>query len=791
MISNTLLLAYRTFMRYKGTFLINLFGLSFGLACTLIIYLWIVDELSFDKFHTNDSRLYQVIENMDINGTIDTHPYTSGLVAQQIAEEVPEVEYSVPVAPPYLIDDMVLSFNDQSFSEVGQFVGKHFLKAFTFPLISGNSENALSDQSSIVLSKRLAKKVFGRADDAVGKQLQLSSASMKGMFVVSGVFEDVPVNSTQQFEFLLSYEAFLNQGDTFLDWGNYGPYAYVVLKEGADPAQVDAKIKNIVAKASGMNNRTLFLKKYSENYLYGKYQNGVVAGGRIEYVNLFSFVALFILVVACINFMNMATAKASRRMNEVGVKKAMGATRTTLVFQYFGEALVMSFTALILAINIVLLFLPKFNEIAGKQIEFHFSAVTILPFLVIAIITGLLAGSYPAGYLSGFNPALVLRGKLPTSFGELWVRRGLIVFQFAISVVLIVFVLVVKKQVDFVQSKNIGYDKEQLLFINPDGPAEEKIETLISELRSLPGVKKASAIGHDLVKAGSHTMGVFWEGKGSEDATPFYIAEANYDFVETLGLTLVEGHSFSPATTGNETRVICNEKAIQLMGLKNPIGQTIGLWSQGNRLEIIGVVKDFHFESLRESVKPLLFTYDPKEADNILVKIEPKQQKEVVERISELYSKFNPGFILDYTFADESNQALYASEKRVSSLSAYFALLAIIISSLGLFGLAAFTFEKRMKEIGIRRTLGAGAFSILYLLNAEFTKSIIVSLLIALPISYFLVTFWLADFAYTINLDASYFIIAGLFVLLLTWVIVSIHAWRASKVPFNVSLKGE
>ena len=461
MIRHNLLLTFRNFQRYKSTFLINLIGLSSGLACALLIYLWVNDELNVDKFHEKDSQLYQIIEHREQSGEISTSKFTSGLTAAALAEDMPEVAYATTV---YSEETNLLSVEgDENIEAKGQFVGVDFFRMFSYELIQGDPVQVLQDESSVVISESLAKRLFGTTENVVGKVVE---RKFDKQYQVSGVFKDVPSNSTAQFDFVLSFEGYQKENEWATVWRTAWPFTYVLLKPGTDAALFNDKISDLVkVKTNGeITHRTLFAQPYSEAYLHGNYENGVQAGGRITYVNLFIAVAIFILLIACINFMNLSTAKASRRIKEVGVKKAIGAHRMSLITQYLSESLTVALLSLIMAVLIALLLLPQFNAISGKRLALTLNPTLVLSALSITVFTGLMAGSYPALYLSGFNPAIVLKNKLHRSVGELWTRRGLVVVQFIVSIVLITSVWVVYQQIAFVQNKHLGYDKDNVLY---------------------------------------------------------------------------------------------------------------------------------------------------------------------------------------------------------------------------------------------------------------------------------------------------------------------------------------
>lgn len=780
MFRHNLLIIYRNFKRFKSTFFINIIGLSTGLACTLLIYLWVKDELKFDKFHEKDAQLFQVMENQKLESGIKTTDGTSGALAEALVAEMPEVEYAATVTPTSWFPKVTLTHNEKSIRGAGQFASADFFNIFSYKLVEGNRDQVLANKTSIVISEDLAKKLFNTTKNVVGKPIRWQWQNFSEEYLVSGVFKTVP-NSSMQFDYVLPFLWLKEKFAFLMEWGNYGPNTFVVVKKGASVAQLDTKVNAFMKKKITEPTRSLFLKQFSENYLYGKYENGVQAGGRIEYVNLFSIIAIFILVIACVNFMNLSTAKASKKLKEVGLKKTLGATKQSLIFQYFGESMLIAFMGLIIAVIMVLVFLPQFNELTGKRMTLDFNSELVLSFLGITIFTGLVSGSYPALYLSSFNPATVLKGTFKTSVGELWVRKGLVVFQFTISVILIVCVMVTFKQIQFIQNKNLGYAKDNIIYFEKEGKVASNLESFLAQAKTVPGVVNASAIAQSIIGSSqSNTMGVEWPGKQPNQAIQFYNVGVYYDLVETLGIELKEGRSFSRNYGAEDNKIIFNEAAIKAMGLTDPVGKTIKLWEKD--MQIIGVVKNFHFESLHEPVKPLFLRLSPGDVMGIMVKVRAGTERETIGKLQSYYAGYNPGFIFDYKFLDEDFQAQYVSETRVAVLSRYFAGLAILISCLGLFGLAAFTAERRFKEIGIRKTLGSSDFNIVYLLSKDFTTMVVISILIALPLSFFMTRRWLESFEYRINLQLWYFIAAGLAALLITWLTVGIQALKATRI---------
>jgi putative ABC transport system permease protein len=788
MILHYLLLVFRNFKRFKSTFFINLIGLSTGLTCAVLIFLWVNDELVVDTFHKNDARLFSVMTFKKITEGIETSASTPAILREALIAEIPEFENvatSVGFNDPY---EFSVSADNKHVSAVGQMLSDDYFKVFSYTFLQGDPATVLIDKSSIVISESLAKKFFNTTDNVLGKLVDWEVMNIKKQFTITGLYKDLPASASDRFDFALSFEVYKEiVGKETLTYGNFGTNTYVVLKSGVRAAEAEAKISDFIKRKDPSSHVTLFLQRYSERYLHGRYENGVQAGGRIEYVELFSLIAIFILVIACINFMNLSTAKATTRIKEVGIKKAIGAGRRTLMAQHLVESLLMAYLSLAIAVLLVDLLLPAFNDVTCKQLTLAFTGRLVLALVGIATTTGLLAGSYPALYLSGFSPALVLKGRFVNSASELWARKGLVVFQFALSIVFIVSVMVVYKQIEYVQNKNIGLDKDNVIYFKPAGKVGESLETFLAELKRVPGVVNASSSAHSLVRGENYTTGLDWDGKNPADIIPFENVGVNYDMIETLGVEMIAGRTFSNRFGDERSKIIFNEAAISAMGLKDPVGKEITMW--GKKMQIIGVARNFHFQSLHENVRPLLFHYVPEETLHVMVKIESGKTKETLARLEHFYTSFNPGFTFDYKFLDQEYQAQYAAEKRVSILSRYFAALAIIISCLGLFGLAAFTAERRLKEMGIRKVLGSSEAGIVYLLTKDFTRIVLLSIAIGLPVSYFVVRYWLDTFVFKIDLSAWYFAGAGSLSLLIAWLTVSTQAFKAARINPSKCLK--
>ena len=762
------------------TFL-NLIGLSTGLACTLLILLWINDELNRDKYNNNDQNLYQVMQNIKHDNIIETTENTAGILASALAAEIPEVEYATTVIPAsWFSNGGIISFGDTRLKARGQFINKDYFSIFKCHFLEGDKRRIAQDKHSIAVSDELAIKLFHTTSGIVGKTINWNQNEFDGSYLITGVFEKNPSNASEKFDVLFNFDLFVEKRPGMLEWDNSDPRTYVVLKKGTNIDQFNARIKNFVESKEKNSGKTLFARRFSDQYLFAMYKDGVLVGGRIEYVRLFIIIAIFLLAIACINFMNLSTAKAAGRIKEIGIKKVMGSGRSTLILQYLGESVLMSFLSLILAVIFITLLLPAFNSITGKELTITFTIKVIATAICITLVTGLIAGSYPALYISGFKPALILKGKLKTSAGELWVRKGLVIFQFTLSVIATIAVITVYRQIDFIQSKNLGYNRNNVIdFPIPlamDSAGLASAISFVKEVRNIPGVISAGSHAHNLIGDHGGISGFQWPGKNPSQDISFANLEMGNGFLETVGIKIKEGRHFSNnANAQNE--IIFNESAIKSMGLKDPIGKMVQFW--GRKHLIVGVTEDFNFESLYEPVKPCFFQMFPI-GPNIVVKIKVGTEKQTIAQIQNLYSSFIKGLLFEFTFLDEQYGELYASENRVATLAKYFAGLAIIISCLGLFGLAAFTAQRRQKEIGIRKVVGASLSDIVIMLSKDFLKLVVIAALIAFPIIWWAMNIWLNGFAYHIQISAGIFLIAGLSIILITLLTISFQTIRAA-----------
>lgn len=780
-------LAYRSFWRDKTTFFINLTGLAVGLTCFILILLWIQDEWKYDKFHQHTDRLYQVMMRSNNNANdVVVSQGTPGLLAQTLVEDFPEVEKAVTIAN--LGNTGIVIHDELRFKARERYVGKDFFELFNFPLVAGEAEQALNGFSHTLISAELANKLFGNAQNAIGKTLewQRNWAEVSGNYTVAGVFADLPEHSTLQFDVLFSYDLFFKNKPSLKHWYNSDPRTYVSLQTGTDIQAFNTKIEHLIRSKHERNSySTLFARQFSDRYLFDQFDNGVQSGGRITYVKLFALIALFILLIACINFMNLSTAKASQKLKEIAVKKTIGARRSSLIQQYLSEAIFIAVLGLGVALILTQLFLPTFNIITGKNLVFTFSPLWMGSLLLITLLTGIIAGSYPALYLSQFDPIKIFKGTLNNRFNALWLRKGLVVFQFALSMILIVAVIVVQQQIQFVQSKHLGYDQDNLILLKKEGSIKENMESFLTEMKQIPGISNASTIDGNMTGSYGYTTTLRWEGdQQDENPVRFGVMIVGKNIVETMGMELVGGKSFKDIDHG----FIINEKAAEVLGFDDPVGKMVKRRHQDR--VIVGVVKDFHFASLHEEIMPCYLTLGTY-GNNIIAKIQAGKEQATLAQLEQLFTRFNSGLPFEYEFLDENYRELYAAETRVAALSHYFAGMAIFISCLGLFGLVAFATERRRKEIGIRKVLGASVQHIVTLISKDFLQLVIIAILVATPIAYWGISNWLQDFHYRIPLPWWAFGLAAMLAILISLFTIGFQSIKAAVTPPVQTLRHE
>lgn len=776
MIKNYLKTAWRNLLKNKTFSLINIMGLAFGMTCSLMIMLWVKDEMSVNKFHVNGNRIYRVMENQNYSGKISTFESTPGILAENIVKDIPEIE----MASQFLWEEQPLFTVGNKFDkEKGRYVQKDFLKMFSFNLLKGDPKTALDRPDGVVISKKLADKYF-KGEDPIGKMIRIDN---KENVQVTGVLDEIPETSSIKFDFLMSYHRWWKDNEWAHQWGNNGPRCFVMLKPNADPAKVNAKIKDYIKTKNPESNVELFIQNYLESYLYSKWEAGKLIGGRIDNVQIFSIVAVIILLIACINFMNLATARSLKRAREIGVRKAVGAFKSQLMGQFIGESLFVAFLALLVSIVLSLLILPTFNTVTEKQLSLDFTDPNfIVSVLLLTLITGLISGSYPALFMSSLNPIVVLKGSLKFRSGATLFRKVLVVFQFALSIILILGMIIVYRQIDFIHNKNLGFTRENLLYMPLEGDLPKNVNAFKQELLSYAGIKGVTTSAHNPVEVGSSTMGVRWPGKDTTKQLLFSNNPITFDYIKTMGIELVAGRDFSPEFGLDSNNYLINEAAARQIGYTDPVGKELTVW--GVKGQIIGLMKDFHHNSLHVPIEPLILRLHLKSwgnpYGNVLVRTEPGKTTEAIASMEKLFKKYNPGFPFKYYFADQEIARNYKAEHTVSKLSKYFAFLAIFISCLGLFGLVTFTAEQRTKEIGIRKVLGASVPGIVRMLSKDFIQLVLIATVIAFPIAWWLTNNWLQNFSYRVSVGWAAFVIAGVAAVVIALITVSFQAIKAA-----------
>lgn len=760
MLKNYLTVAIRNFLRQHLFSFINVVGLATGLVCSLLIYLWVSDEVNKDRFHADIDHIYHVVLNLhNPEGTI-TWAVTPGPLAEEIKNNIPEIEFVAPLA-----DDgpRLIQVDEKSYLPNGYFTYPDFFNIFSFKIIEGNAINPLPDAGSIALTKSLAQKLFGD-ESALGKSVKLRS---ENDLIVTAIIEDAPASSSLQFEFIAHFD--VHKKYRIQDWGNSDYPLFLKFQEGEfSAAETQQKIHNHLVKVLELNEESVsrfqyYLQPFADRYLYSSFENGYPVSGRIKYVKIFSVVAVFILVVACINFMNLATARAAIRNKEIGVRKVIGAQRGVLVAQFITESILVAALSMIVAIIVVELTLPMFNYLVSKQIVIRYGQPAFyIPATLIVLGTGVLAGSYPALVLSGVNPVKALKGTLVSAAQGALLRKTLVVFQFSISVILIVSSLVIFKQVEFIQSKNLGYNKENVMVI--PGRGIKDFEVFKHQLSEVPGVAQVALANENITHVNNQNSSFVWKGKAEDSRIYVRTMVVGYDFIETMGLNLIEGRSFNPAF--NDTaNVIVNRTLANLMS-DNPLGLETNQW--GKQGKVVGIVEDFHIRSMSESMDPIVIMCLPDWAGRFYVRVEGDKTQSAIEGIEQLWKKSSPDFPLAYKFLDDAFNKIYKEEQVISKLSVGFTFMAILISMLGLLGLASYSTERKKKEISIRKVLGASVPNLIVFMSTEFFMLTLVALAVGCPVAYYLMSEFLAGYAYHTTISYIIFIVTAAGLLTIT-----------------------
>jgi putative ABC transport system permease protein len=774
MIKNYIKIALRNLRRHKGYSFINIAGLAIGMACCILILLWVQDELSFDRYHKNADSIYRVIQDINFSDHSTTWAITQGPLGPSLYEDFPEIINFTRVTG----RRFRLSYREHSYDEVLGMADESIFEMFTFPLVAGDPQTVLSDPNSIVLTEEMAKKYFGD-EHPIGKVLK---ADDRYDFLVTGILEEFPQNSHFRYDFLIPFIFGRELKYTVDNWRNSQFRTYVQIQEGIPYQEVVQKISGyLYEKPTIEKDAKLNLQPLARIHLYSDYEfDG--NHGDITYVTIFSIIAFFILVIACINFMNLTTARSANRAREVGMRKVAGAYRRDLVRQFFGESILLAFIALVFAVGIVYLLLPAFNKLAAKELSFGISGniQTLLVLAGIALITGLIAGSYPALFLSAFQPVNVLKGTLHSRTKGSAFRKVLVVLQFSLTILLIVCTTIVYNQMNFMRNRKLGYDKEYLVYAVLRGDMRKQFDAVKEELLKNPSILDVTSSGTIPTYGYNFSNSLWhWEGQNADEEILMRASFIDYNYFETFGMEIVGGRSYSREFSTDATEaLIVNEEAVKVMGMESPIGKQLGIGD--NQAKIIGVVKNYHFRSMKQEIEPLILILNPSNCWALFAKLSSEDISKSIGHMEKVWGQFAPGFPFNYRFMDEAIDNLYRAEQRIGTLFRYFSILAILISCLGLFGLASFMAEQRTKEIGIRKVLGATVSNILLLLSKEFTKWVLIANLIAWPVAYFAMRQWLQGYAYRINIAVWSFVLAAVLALTIALLTVSYQALRAA-----------
>ncbi len=786
MLKNYLTVALRNLRKQKGYSFINITGLAVGLAASFFIFLWVQDELQHDRFLEQGDQIHQVKRHVNIGGDIYTWTSTSKPLAEVLETEYPAIEEAVHS----LGDSFIITSGTQNFRESGTHASADFFNVFALPFLQGNPETALSTANSAVITDRMARRLFGDDWQQQGNVLgQPLTINHRKEVAISAVIADPPRHSSFQSDVIIPIQELFDRNPWVEQWGNNSFPLYVKLAEDASASAVSEQIAGVVMAHEEGANEQLFLQPYEDMYLHGEFENGELVGGRIVYVRIFSIVAVFLLLIACINFMNLATARAAKRAREIGVRKAVGANQGSLITQFLGEALLLAGVAFLLALGTVAALLPLFNTLTTKSLSLGALGGSFwLGGFALAMVVGLLAGSYPALYLSSLHPLVVLRNTFRPGSRAALLRKSLVVFQFGLSMLLITGTVAVYQQMDYLRSKNIGLDRENIIALPQEGALQEQFPTIKQALLSEPSIANVTAVRSSPLEINSSTGGVTWEGKDPEAVHEFYIMSVAHDFIETMRMEMVAGRAFGEAFGADSAGFLINEETAQLLG-EEVIGTTLSFWRRTG--PVIGVVKNFDMNSLYEPEEPVVIMLSPSDTRQVYVRTQPGQTAEALATLEATVQRFNPEYPFDYSFLDEEFEATYRSETVMGRLANIFAFIAIFISCLGLFGLVAFTTEQRTKEIGVRKVLGASVPTLVRLLTSEVTRLVLLGIVIALPVAYVLVQRWLDHFADHITLGVGVFVGAGAIALVIAWLTVSYQSVKAALADPVKSLRYE
>lgn len=774
MLENYLKTSLRNLLRHKGYSLINILGLTIGLSSSIFILLWILDERSYDQYHTHTDRMYSVLVNYTHpDGAIDTYGATPAKLKPALDHAIPEVEVATQYSMP---TELLLKSEKQAFSETGVYADSSFFAVFSCQLLQGNPVLPLQDASSIAISERLAAKLFGN-QNAIGKPLKVGGSQE---FNVTAVFATVSQHASLQFEFVLPFETFVKENPWTQHWRSGGTRTTLLLKRAASEKAANEKLSKLIKANCVECTSSAFLFPYAKNRLYGEFENGVNVGGRIEQLQLFGGVAVLILLMACINFMNLSTARSAARGREVGVRKTLGSSQSGLLIQFISESIILSFVALLFALVLVQLLLPQFNQLTTKSIHINLSdPLFVGGILLFALGCGIVAGAYPALVLAKFNPIKALKGNAQPGSSGVLLRKTLVVVQFTSAVVLVVGSVAAYKQITFIGKRNLGFDKENIIVIDQNEGIVKNYGPIKNEIKQLTSVAGIGFGGNNVFTMPITTTDPVWAGKPDNSSLVFKVYRCDEDFIPTIGIKLQGGRNF----TGDQdaSNYIVNRKALEVMGLsiENAIGAELEMWN--GKGKIIGITEDFHNDNLKFAIEPLIMMYSTHIGLHYFIKLNDHMPiTESLAQVESIFKKHNPEYPFKYTFLDEVFNSEYQSEQVIGKLSLSFTIIALVISCLGLFGLASFMAERRTKELGIRKVMGASTPKLVAMLCYDFTILIGVSLCIGFPMAAYLATEYLSGYAFHTEIHWSLYVATASVVVLVGLLSVSFQSVKAA-----------
>lgn len=785
MLRNYFKIAFRSLWKNKGYSALNIFGLAIGITCAALILLWVEDEMSFDKWIVDKELVYKIPTNQKYEGEWRTFfEATPGPLAEALKTEIPEITNAARMRD----TDFLFTVGDNTISSNGSYADADLFKIFGLNFIAGNANDAFKNKNGIVITQKIASLLFDENQSGLGEIIQVDQNTN---YTVTGIIEDLPKNTSNQFSWLVPFENFTDGKEWTQDYGSNFTNTFVKVAPGSDFEKTNSKVKALMPLKTGDDEVEAILFAANDWHLRSEFKNGKIIGGRIDYVRMFSFIALIILIIAGINFMNLSTARSEKRANEVGMRKALGSGKRQLIFQFIVEAVLTAVISGVVSILLLIILLPQFNALIDKQIALDLGRpLHFLSILILTLICGVFAGIYPAFYLSSFKPIEVLKGTRKQSGSASIIRKGLVITQFAVSIIFIISTIVVYQQIQHVKSRNLGIEKENLIEVPVNGDIVKNFKSIEQQLQSSGLVQGAGLSNSQVLSAGNNSSSASWKGKSTSDDILISYRFVTSDFFKTTGMEIMEGKGFNTTEAQDSAKVLISSSLAKLIKTDNVLGEKID-W-QGWNFTVVGVVKDYLYGDMYGTSDPVLFYHQAEGANYMYIKPTPgKEMTNVLKELEGVLALQNPGFPFEYKFVDEDFNNRFKSEQLVGNLSQIFAILAIIISCLGLFGLSAYTAEQRRKEIGVRKVLGSSVANIVRLLSTDFMRLVLIAILIAIPVSWWIMQDWLEGYAYRTEINWWVFVLAAFLAIMIAIITVSFQAVKAAVANPVKSLRSE